>query len=56
MRQIYNWIRDFFRNELGVNDITAQKDACKVEHVISEETYLRLRSYMTERGWKPSEK
>ncbi|MBE6826705.1 MAG: metal-dependent transcriptional regulator [Oscillospiraceae bacterium] len=49
-------IRDFFRNELGVNDITAQKDACKVEHVISEETYLRLRSYMTERGWKPSEK
>ena len=49
-------IRDFFRNELGVNDITAQKDACKVEHVIGEETYLRRRSYRTERGWKPSEK
>ncbi len=45
-------ITDFFAQELGVNPVTAEKDACKIEHVISEETYLRLRSYMTERGYE----
>ncbi|MDE5563691.1 MAG: metal-dependent transcriptional regulator [Oscillospiraceae bacterium] len=46
-------ITDFFAQELGVNPVTAEKDACKIEHVISEETYLRLRAYMTERGYEP---
>lgn len=46
-------ITDFFAQYLGVNPVTAEKDACKIEHVISEETYLRLRSYMTERGYEP---
>lgn len=46
-------ITDFFAEYLGVNPVTAEKDACKIEHVISEETYLRLRSYMTERGYDP---
>ena len=46
---------DFFVQYLGVNPVTAEKDACKVEHVISEETYLRLRSFMTERGYEPKE-
>ncbi len=46
-------ITDFFAQELGVNPVTAEKDACKIEHVISEETYLRLRSYMTDRGYEP---
>lgn len=45
-------ITDFFENELGVNPVTAEKDACRIEHVISEETFLRLRSYMTEKGYK----
>lgn len=44
----------FFEN-LGVDPETASEDACKIEHVISEETYLRLRSYMTERGYEPKE-
>lgn len=48
-------ITDFFDQYLGVNPVTAEKDACKIEHVISEETYLRLRSYMTERGYEPKE-
>ena len=39
-------IREFLINTLGVNPTTAENDACKVEHVISEETYLRLRDYM----------
>lgn len=46
-------ITDFFRQELGVNDVTAEKDACRVEHVISEETYLRLLTYMTQKGYVP---
>lgn len=46
-------ITDFFAQELGVNPVTAEKDACKIEHVISEETYLRLRAYMKERGYEP---
>ena len=48
-------ITDFFAQYLGVNPVTAEKDACKIEHVISEETYLRLRSYMTEKGYIPKE-
>lgn len=46
-------ITDFFEQYLGVNPVTAEKDACKIEHVISEETYLRLRAYMAERGYTP---
>ena len=46
-------ITDFFAQQLGVNPVTAEKDACKIEHVISEETYLRLRAYMVERGYEP---
>lgn len=46
-------ITDFFEQQLGVNAVTAEKDACKIEHVISEETFLRLRTYMMERGYEP---
>ncbi|MBR4319859.1 MAG: metal-dependent transcriptional regulator [Oscillospiraceae bacterium] len=45
-------ITDFFEHELGVNAVTAEKDACRIEHVISEETFLRLRKYMTDKGYK----
>ncbi len=48
-------IMDFFARVLGVNEVTAEKDACKIEHVISEETYLRLRAYMTKQGDAPKE-
>lgn len=39
-------IREFFINKLGVTPDTAETDACKVEHVISEETYLKLKEFM----------
>ena len=48
-------ITDFFSEYLGVNPVTAEKDACRIEHVISEETYLRLRTYMTDKGYEPKE-
>ena len=41
-------IREFFIRKLGVNVDVAEIDACKVEHVISEETYLRLKDFMSE--------
>lgn len=41
-------IREFFIRKLGVNADVAEIDACKVEHVISEETYLRLKDFMSE--------
>ncbi len=40
---------------LGVDKETAAEDACKIEHVISEESYLRLRAYMTKQGYKPEQ-
>ena len=45
-------ITQFFAELLGVNPVTAEKDACKVEHIISEETYLRLKGYMNEQGYE----
>ena len=41
--------------ELGIDEETASDDACKIEHVISEETYLRLRAYMQEQGYLTNE-
>lgn len=41
-------IREFFVRKLGVSADTAEMDACRVEHVISEETYLRLKDFMGE--------
>lgn len=39
-------ILKFFTDKLGVNPVTAEEDACKVEHVISEETYQRLKAFI----------
>ena len=48
-------ITAFFKDELGVNEVTAEKDACRIEHVISEETFLRLRAYMIDKGYQEPE-
>lgn len=39
-------IREFFIKKLGVNADTAEIDACKIEHVISDETYEKLQRFM----------
>ena len=39
-------IKRFFTEILGVNEDIAEEDACKVEHVISEETYQRLKAFV----------
>ena len=37
-----------FLIQLGVNDQTARKDACKIEHDISEATFAAIRSQLKE--------
>lgn len=32
--------------QIGVNPQTAREDACKMEHVISEETFLAIKSHL----------
>lgn len=39
-------IKAFFIDFLDVNESTAEQDACKIEHVISEETFIKLRNFM----------
>lgn len=42
-------LSSFFAH-LGVDPAVAAEDACRVEHVISEETFDRLRDYMKAQG------
>jgi len=49
--QIYEKHR-FFTEMLtnaGVNPITAERDACRIEHVISESSFQRLKKTLTEK-------
>lgn len=38
-------LRSFLIDILGVDPKTAESDACKIEHIISEESYSKLRQY-----------
>lgn len=38
-----NW----FKN-IGVSEETAEADACKIEHAVSEETYRKIKNYIAE--------
>jgi len=31
--------------EAGVNEITAEEDACRIEHAISDESFRKLQRY-----------
>jgi len=35
---------------LGVNPDTAEEDACRVEHYISDETFMALKKHLSEHG------
>jgi Mn-dependent DtxR family transcriptional regulator len=39
-------IKGFFIDNLGVEPETAEADACKVEHALSEETYGKLKEFI----------
>ncbi|SFC41889.1 metal-dependent transcriptional regulator [Ruminococcus albus] len=35
---------------LGVSEATASKDACRVEHILSDETYAAIKKFIKEKG------
>ena len=42
-------IKKFLITVLGINEETAERDACRMEHVVSRETMSRLVQYMGDR-------
>lgn len=45
-------ITRFLVDALGVDKGVAEEDACRIEHVISEESFSRIRAYVGEREEK----
>ncbi len=43
----HNTLKNIF-TRLGVSEHTAEKDACRIEHVISEETFECLKKHITD--------
>jgi len=41
----HNTIRTFLEEVLGVSSENAEHDACKIEHIISEETFEKISAY-----------
>jgi DtxR family Mn-dependent transcriptional regulator len=44
IRDIHNLLTVFLQDVVGVNPEIAEKDACKMEHLLSEETLKKIRS------------
>ena len=42
----------FINKVLGVNERTAEIDACKMEHVLSAETLLGMKKYLNKINWE----
>ena len=42
-----NWL-----SELGVDERIAQEDACRIEHIISEESYLAIKQFIMDHHCK----
>jgi DtxR family Mn-dependent transcriptional regulator len=43
IRGRHNFLTTFLQDVVGVNPETAEKDACKMEHVLSEETLKKMK-------------
>jgi DtxR family Mn-dependent transcriptional regulator len=43
IRDRHNFLTAFLRDTLGVNPETAEDDACKMEHILSEETLKKMK-------------
>lgn len=39
-------LRKFLTETLGVSEENAEEDACRIEHILSEETYSKLKSFI----------
>lgn len=45
----HNTIAKFLKNVLKVDETTAKEDACKIEHIISHQTYRKIASAVAEK-------
>ncbi|MDR0629561.1 MAG: metal-dependent transcriptional regulator [Treponema sp.] len=45
IRNRHSFLTLFFRDIIGVNPDTAEKDACKMEHLLSEETLQKMKVF-----------
>lgn len=45
----------FLEHSLGLDHETADKDACRIEHVISADTFARIKSYVNKAQKRPDE-
>ncbi|MFP3042938.1 metal-dependent transcriptional regulator [Treponema primitia] len=43
IRDRHNFLTSFLRDTVGVNAETAEEDACKMEHILSDETLKKLK-------------
>ena len=43
IRERHDLLTSFLRDILGVGAETAEQDACKMEHILSEETFKKLK-------------
>lgn len=43
-------LTQFFRDILKVDEKKAEEDACRIEHVISEESYKKLKEFINNQG------
>ena len=46
IRERHSFLTAFLRNILGVGEETAERDACKMEHLLSEETLEKMRAFV----------
>jgi DtxR family Mn-dependent transcriptional regulator len=44
IRDRHNFLTAFLRDVVGVNPETAEKDACKMEHLLSAETFKKIKN------------
>ena len=43
IRERHDFLHSFLRDVLGVSSETAEQDACKLEHILSEETFEKMK-------------
>jgi DtxR family Mn-dependent transcriptional regulator len=49
IRDRHNFLTDFLRTVVGVSPDTAEKDACKMEHLLSEETLQKMKALVSKK-------
>jgi DtxR family Mn-dependent transcriptional regulator len=56
IRDRHSLLTAFLRNIVGVSADIAEKDACKMEHLLSEETLKKMRTLVNAKGEKRNDK